>query len=195
MKQIQLDKLSGAVSPMLLGACMEDVNHELYGGIWSQMIFGEALEKPDSLYRGANAIVDAVSATVMKQHNPGLTDPQLRQLIAAHIDDDSFCRYVIQQDINKIAPDLREAHKNDFFSVTEGQSTGRFLADCRRNRHHGQRPGTGGDGLYLQAAQAELWEIIRRGKEMAEKNCGEIGLAEKTKSTAREKVKERQNIN
>ncbi len=26
----------------------------------------------------------------MKQHNPGLTDPQLRQLIAAHIDDDSF---------------------------------------------------------------------------------------------------------
>lgn len=37
--------------------------------------------------QGANAIVDAVSATVMKQHNPGLTDPQLRQLIAAHKDD------------------------------------------------------------------------------------------------------------
>ena len=45
--------------------------------------------------QSANAIVDAVSATIMKQHNPGLTDPQLRQLIAAHIDDDSFCRYVI----------------------------------------------------------------------------------------------------
>ena len=40
--------------------------------------------------QSANAIVDAVSATIMKQHNPGLTDPQLRQLIAAHIDDDSF---------------------------------------------------------------------------------------------------------
>ena len=39
--------------------------------------------------------VDIMSATIMKQHNPGLTDPQLRQLIAAHIDDDSFCRYVI----------------------------------------------------------------------------------------------------
>ena len=63
--------------------------------------------------QNANAIVDAVSATIMKQHNPGLTDPQLRQLIAAHIDDDSFCRYVIQQDINKIALDLREAHKDD----------------------------------------------------------------------------------
>ena len=69
--------------------------------------------------QSANAIVDAVSATIMKQHNPGLTDPQLRQLIAAHIDDDSFCRYVIQQDINKIALDLRETHKDDFFSVPE----------------------------------------------------------------------------
>ena len=69
--------------------------------------------------QSANAIVDAVSATIMKQYNPGLTDPQLRQLVAAHIDDDSFCRYVIQQDINGIALDLREAHKDDFFSVPE----------------------------------------------------------------------------
>ena len=66
-----------------------------------------------------NAIVDAMSATIMKQHNPGLTDPQLRQLITAHIDEDSFCRYVIQQDINRIALDLREAHKDDFFSIPE----------------------------------------------------------------------------
>ena len=55
--------------------------------------------------QSANAIVDIMSATIMKQHNPGLSDPQLRQLIAAHIDDDSFCRYVIQQDINGIALD------------------------------------------------------------------------------------------
>ena len=53
--------------------------------------------------QAANAIVDTMSATIMKQHNPGLTDPQLRQLVTAHIDDDSFCRYVIQQDINKIS--------------------------------------------------------------------------------------------
>ena len=56
---------------------------------------------------------------IMKQHNPGLTDPQLRQLIAAHIDDDSFCRYIIQQDIDEIAASLREAHREDFFSVPE----------------------------------------------------------------------------
>ena len=69
--------------------------------------------------QSANAIVDAMSAMIMKQHNPGLTDPQLRQLIAAHIDDDSFCRYIIQQDIDEIAAGLREAHREDFFSVPE----------------------------------------------------------------------------
>ena len=77
--------------------------------------------------QAANAIVDAMSATIMKQHNPGLSDPQLRQLVAAHIDDDSFCRYVIQQDINKIALDLREAHKDDFFSVPEDNPLEDFL--------------------------------------------------------------------
>ena len=77
--------------------------------------------------QSANAIVDIMSATIMKQHNPGLSDPQLRQLIAAHIDDDSFCRYVIQQDINKIALDLREAHKDDFFSVPEDNPLEDFL--------------------------------------------------------------------
>ena len=37
---------AGKVSPYLRGACMEDVNHELYGGIWSQMIFGESFAEP-----------------------------------------------------------------------------------------------------------------------------------------------------
>ena len=49
------------------------------------------------------------------------------EIIAAHIDDDSFCRYVIQQDINKIALDLREAHKDDFFSVPEDNPLEDFL--------------------------------------------------------------------
>ena len=75
----------------------------------------------------ANAIVDTMSATIMKQYNPGLTDPQLRQLIAAHIDEDSFCRYVIQQDINGIALALREAHRDDFFSVPEDNPLKDFL--------------------------------------------------------------------
>ena len=43
MKNIKLVNAQKPVLATLLGACMEDVNHELYGGIWSQMIFGEAL--------------------------------------------------------------------------------------------------------------------------------------------------------
>ena len=38
----------GNVSDYLIGACMEDVNHELYGGIWSQMIYGERFAEPSA---------------------------------------------------------------------------------------------------------------------------------------------------
>lgn len=34
------------VTPYLTGACIEDVNHEIYGGIDSQMIFGESFAEP-----------------------------------------------------------------------------------------------------------------------------------------------------
>ena len=88
----------------------------------------------------ANAIVDTMRATIMKQYNPGLADPQLKQLVAAHIDDDSFCRYVIQQDINKIAFDLREAHKNDFFSVPEDNPLEDFLQTAEETAREDSDP-------------------------------------------------------
>ncbi len=34
------------VSKFLTGACIEDVNHEIYGGLYSQMIFGESFQEP-----------------------------------------------------------------------------------------------------------------------------------------------------
>ncbi|MBI5835351.1 MAG: glycoside hydrolase family 127 protein [Armatimonadetes bacterium] len=34
------------VSRLLTGACIEDVNHEIYGGIYSQMVFGESFQEP-----------------------------------------------------------------------------------------------------------------------------------------------------
>ena len=45
---IKIDKnnVKGELPELLAGACMEDVNHELYGGIWSQMIFGEHFAEP-----------------------------------------------------------------------------------------------------------------------------------------------------
>lgn len=39
-------KVSHQISPLTTGACLEDVNHEVYGGIYSQMIFGESFEEP-----------------------------------------------------------------------------------------------------------------------------------------------------
>ena len=76
-----------------------------------------------------------------------------------------------------------------FFQRPGGQSSGRFLADRRRSRQPKQRPGTGCDGLYLQAAQTELWEAVGGGKEMAEKDCTEVGLAEKSKPAAGKKMR------
>jgi hypothetical protein len=34
------------VSPYLVGACIEDVNHEIYGGLYSQMLYGESFGDP-----------------------------------------------------------------------------------------------------------------------------------------------------
>ena len=44
--QIQADHVVHPVSRYLAGACIEDVNHEIYGGIYSQMIFGESFQEP-----------------------------------------------------------------------------------------------------------------------------------------------------
>ncbi len=43
---IHADQVLHTNSPYLTGACIEDVNHEIYGGIDSQMIFGESFAEP-----------------------------------------------------------------------------------------------------------------------------------------------------
>jgi alpha-L-arabinofuranosidase len=40
------DKVLNRITPWMTGSCIEDVNHEVYGGIYSQMIFGESFEEP-----------------------------------------------------------------------------------------------------------------------------------------------------
>ena len=76
-----------------------------------------------------------------------------------------------------------------FFQCPGGQPTGRFFADRRGNRQRGQRPGAGGDGVYLQAAQIELQEAVRGRKEVVEEDCTKIGFAEKSKAAAWTEVK------
>jgi hypothetical protein len=43
---IHADQVLHTNSTYLTGACIEDVNHEIYGGIDSQMIFGESFAEP-----------------------------------------------------------------------------------------------------------------------------------------------------
>ncbi len=134
--------------------------------------------------QSANAIVDIMSATIMKQYNPGLSDPQLRQLIAAHIDDDSFCRYVIQQDINKIALDLRETHKDDFFSVPEDNPLEDFLQTAEETASpEGSDPEQVSLAFICKRLKLNLKKLSEEEK-VAEKDCTEVGLAEKSEPTA-----------
>ena len=50
--EINPDKVLNPITPLLYGAGMEDVNHEIYGGFYSQRIFGESFEegvKPEGI--------------------------------------------------------------------------------------------------------------------------------------------------
>jgi hypothetical protein len=44
--RIDAAEAAGRVSRYLTGACIEDVNHEIYGGLYSQMLFGESFQEP-----------------------------------------------------------------------------------------------------------------------------------------------------
>lgn len=43
--EVHPDKVLNNITPLLYGAGMEDVNHEIYGGLYSQRIFGESFEE------------------------------------------------------------------------------------------------------------------------------------------------------
>ena len=45
---VHADKILHPVSRYLTGACLEDLNHQVYGGLYSQMIYGESFQE-DSL--------------------------------------------------------------------------------------------------------------------------------------------------
>ena len=44
--QVRADRTIAKISPFTIGACIEDVNHEIYGGLYSQMVFGESFQEP-----------------------------------------------------------------------------------------------------------------------------------------------------
>ena len=46
--KVDAGKVVNRISPLMYGSCIEDVNHEIYGGLYAQMIFGESFEEPPS---------------------------------------------------------------------------------------------------------------------------------------------------
>lgn len=43
---VDATRVESHITPYLYASCMEDVNHEIYGGLYAQQIFGESFEEP-----------------------------------------------------------------------------------------------------------------------------------------------------
>ncbi|GAB6008652.1 family 16 glycoside hydrolase [Dysgonomonas reticulitermitis] len=46
---VDAGKVENKIPPLLYGSCIEDVNHEIYGGLYDQRIFGESFEESQAL--------------------------------------------------------------------------------------------------------------------------------------------------
>ena len=44
--RVDTAKVVNRISPLMYGSCIEDVNHEIYGGLYAQRVFGESFEEP-----------------------------------------------------------------------------------------------------------------------------------------------------
>src|SRR3954467_2963146 len=44
--KIDAGRVVNRVSRLMYGSCIEDVNPEIYGGLYAQLIFGESFEEP-----------------------------------------------------------------------------------------------------------------------------------------------------
>lgn len=67
------------VSRYMTGVCIEDVNHEIYGGLYSQMLYGESFQEPSAApsVRGFTACEGVWSAHESVLSAPGGTGPKL----------------------------------------------------------------------------------------------------------------------
>ena len=83
---VDMGKVLHPVSRYLTGACLEDVNHEVYGGLYSQMIFGESFQEPSPArplagfteYGGTWQVTNGVLFS-SKESGPKLMDDGLSQ--------------------------------------------------------------------------------------------------------------------
>src|SRR3954447_12187381 len=68
---VDAGKVLHRVSPLLYGACIEDVNHEIYGGIYSQMVFGESFQEPPAAAIKGGATSEAPAGRAVDPLAPG----------------------------------------------------------------------------------------------------------------------------
>ena len=64
----------------MTGACLEDVNHEIYGGLYTQMIFGESFQEPGITPSSLAGFNFSISA--LRRSSPN-TDRRRRGIAAA----------------------------------------------------------------------------------------------------------------
>lgn len=60
-----------------------------------------------------NTYVDVVRHEIMERYRPGETDPYIRILQAAHLDEDVYFGQLVSGDLIQIIRDIRTAHKGD----------------------------------------------------------------------------------
>lgn len=60
-----------------------------------------------------NAYVDTVRHEILERYRPGESDPYLRILSAAHIDEDEYFSQLVSDDLIRLVRDIRAAHKKD----------------------------------------------------------------------------------
>jgi transcriptional regulator with XRE-family HTH domain len=69
--------------------------------------------------RNLNAWVDMVRNEIVEKYHPGENDPTISVLKAAHIEEDIYFRNIVNEDMDCIIRDIREAHKGDSTSAPD----------------------------------------------------------------------------
>lgn len=85
---VDADKVLCNVEPLIYGAGAEDVNHEIYGGLYDQKIFGEGFEEPAKVsikgfkpYDSDWSLTSGMAQLVTAQHGKLIYTPGKSQAV------------------------------------------------------------------------------------------------------------------
>ena len=86
--RVDASRVTNTITRWMTGSCIEDVNHEIYGGIYDQKIFGESFEEPQAAAKfagwtayggywqseGTGCRVDAEAGAKLMRDDPDFAD-------------------------------------------------------------------------------------------------------------------------